>query len=280
MGCTHVPGSPRMRDAATDSAGHSAPYFQLWNAIPILAGLMDPFAGVLTALESALRPFRIPAGADTPTRRRRGATFVLGGIEGPSRYAIAMARGLLRSGYRGSVVLFPWNRGVPPVRYVKNLMSARCHEQMSDRLVARILDHVSHYPESPICLLAQSGGCWIVIRTLEKLPDNVTVRTAVMLSPSISPQHDLHAAAAKCRRALISVGGPGDFFYLGLGTTVFGTSDRVHSPSAGWIGWHHHPERFRELRWHPAWVRSGYLGNHVTAATVAFVERVIAPLMV
>lgn len=274
-----MPVSRRTPEAISGSAERALPYHRLWNAIPILAGLIDPFAGVLTALESAFRPFRVPASADTPARRRNGVTFILGGIEGPSRYTSAMVRGLLRSRYSGSVVLFPWNRGVPPVRFASNLMNVRRHDQMSDRLVDQILDHVSNYPESPICLLAQSGGCWIVVRALEKLPDRVDVRTAVMLSPSISPDHDLHAATAKCRRALISVGGPGDYFYLGFGTTVFGTSDRVHSPSAGWIGWHHHPERFKELRWHPAWVRHGYLGNHVTTASVAFSERVIAPLM-
>lgn len=279
VGGTSESSSPPGAGHTVATARYTAPYPRPWNAIPILSGLFDPVAGVYAAVESIFRRYRIPAEADTPSRRRQGVTFVLGGIEGPSRYGAFMARGLLRSDYRGSVVRVPWNNGVPVLRCLKNLMSLRHHERQADRLVERILDHQSRHPESPVCLLAQSGGCWIVIRALEMLPANAFVRTAILLSPSISPDHDLHAAAARCRRSLISVGGPGDVFYLGIGTTVFGTSNRVHAPSAGWIGWHHHSPQFTEVRWHPSWLRHGYLGNHVTSAASGFVERVIAPYL-
>jgi hypothetical protein len=133
------------------------------------------------------------------------------------------------------------------------------------------------FPDAPICLLAQSGGCWIVVRAMEKLPPGCKVQTAVLLAPAISPDYDLTVAASKCKGTLISVGGPGDFFFLGLCTLLLGTSDRVHTPSAGWIGWRHHPDGFAEIRWRRDWIRYGYIGNHVTTSAVRFIENVVAP---
>jgi hypothetical protein len=192
-----------------------------------------------------------------------------------------MARGVLISGYRGAVIVFPWNRrgrrGVPLLCVLRNLMNRRHHERWSDRLVQAILDYHAEYPNAHLNLLAQSGGCWITLRALEKLPAGVKLQSVVWLAPSISPDRDIADAAARCQRGLVSVGGPGDLFFLGLGTALFGTSDRVHTPSAGWIGWRHHPEGFTEVRWRPEWIRLGYVGNHTTTSAGRFVAKVVAP---
>src|SRR6266850_2540649 len=103
-------------------------------------------------------------------RRKRGLALILGGIEGPSIYNFSMAIGLLRSGYRGAVIRFPWNTGLFGIRSLINLISRQHHEEQSGRLAAAITDHMREHPESPVSLLAQSGGCWITIRALEKLP--------------------------------------------------------------------------------------------------------------
>jgi hypothetical protein len=253
-------------------------YPRCFNLVPILGGLIDPLTGVFTTFLRIFRPFHLPAGSSSARRRCRGLTLILGGIEGPSQYGVSMAVGVLRARYRGAVELFPWNRGVPLLCWLRNLMDRRHHEKQSDRLVARILEHQDRYPNSPVCLLAQSGGCWVVVRALEKLPAGACVRTAVLLAPSISPAYDISAAAAKCEAGLVSVGGPGDFFFLALGTTLLGTSDRLHTPSAGWIGWHHYyVDGFTEIRWHPSWLKLGYLGNHTTISSIRFIQRVIAP---
>ena len=209
--------------------------------LPILAGLADPFTGVFTFLLRLFWPLRLSPRADSPRRRRRGMTLVLGGIEGPSSYSLAMAAGLLHSRYRGSVIRVPWNRGIPLLLAFRNLMNRRHHEAQSDALAAKIVRQKMRFPDAPVCLLAQSGGCWIVVRALEKLPPGCEVHSAVLLGPSISPGYDLTVAASKCSANLISVGGPGDFFFLGIGTLLLGTSDRVNTPSAGWVGWRRRP---------------------------------------
>lgn len=250
-----------------------------WSAFAVLSGLLDPLMGVFVKIASIFWWPRLPAKADTPRRRKRGLLLVLGGIEGPSPYNHAMACGILRAGYRGAVVRFGWNRGVPFLRSLVNLMSRRHHQRQASRLAERIISYKCQYPAAPVSLLAQSGGCWIVLKALEQLPPDVKVRIAVLIAPSMSPDYDTQLAASKCANGMISIGGPGDFFFLGLGTTLFGTSDRVRTPSAGWIGWHHHPPGFREVRWHPDWVRYGYFSNHTSSSSRNFVERLIAPLL-
>ena len=262
---------------APDSLAASCrPYPFAWNIIPFVAGLVDPLNGILTHVYEIFWHPKLPDDADSPERRRSGLVLVLSGIEGPSPYNFAMAQGVLQSGWPGAVRRFQWGAGLPYWRSIRNLMSRRHHERQSDQLAAAIVEQKRAHPEAPVHLLAQSGGCWIVLRALEKLPETARVGTAVLLCPSISPGRDPTAAASKCDGRLISVGGPGDFFFLGLGTTIFGTSDRVHTPAAGWVGWHHKPPRFIEARWHPDWARLGYWGNHISTSRVAFVREVVA----
>jgi hypothetical protein len=249
-----------------------------WNLIPLAGGLFDPFLGVLSAWREIFWNMQPDGRADSPKRRRRGLAVVLGGIEGPSRFNRAMSFGILTARYRGAVVRYNWNAGIPGLRSLVNLMSRSHHEKWSDRLVKLICEHKRSYPSAPISLLAQSGGCWITIRALEKLPSDVKISRAVLLAPSISPAHDPSHAAANCTHGLFSIGGPGDLLFLGLGTSIFGTSDRANGPAAGLIGWRHRPDGFTELRWRPEWTRLGYLGNHTSSGALRFVQRVVTPM--
>ncbi|GJQ26394.1 MAG: hypothetical protein HBSAPP02_14260 [Phycisphaerae bacterium] len=245
--------------------------------VPFLGGLADPLMGITSAAARFFRSFPLPPTADTPKRRKRGVTFVLGGIEGPSQHSRDMGLGLLRGGYRGAVSIFPWNRCVPVIGVFRNLMSHAHHEQQSDVLVELIRQHRSAY-QSPVNFIAQSGGCFVAVRTLEKLDAADGVAQAILLAPSISPDYDIRPAAQRCSGGLYSVGGRGDYFFLGLGTMLLGTSDRVHTPSAGLVGWHHRHEKFHEVRWHPSWTRHGYVGNHITTSSRRFIAEVIAPI--
>lgn len=256
-----------------------SPYPLAWNLIPLLGGLVDFFMGVLGKVVAIFWCPGLPKKADSDRRRRRGVTFILGGIEGPSIYNYSIAMGILSGRYRGAVVRFDWNAGLFGLRSLVNLMSRRHHEKQSDRLAKRIVEHARAHPDSHISLVAQSGGCFVVIRALEKLPDDVTVHVAVLLAAATSPGYDITRAASRCNRAMISIGALGDFFFLGIGTMIFGTSDRVWSPSAGLVGWHYKHPRFIESRWHPSWTRLGYVGNHVTSSAAPFIRDVVTPLL-
>src|SRR5262249_9070950 len=155
---------------------------------------------------------------DSPRRRRRGLIIILGGVEGPSVYARAMAMGILRSGWRGAVHVYRWNAGIPLLRGFPNLMNPRHHRRCAPRLRWLLRDHRRNFGDTPILILAQSGGCSITVRALEKLDSDEAVLRAVLLGPSISSGYDPAKAAAACREGLVSIGGPGDYFFLGLGT--------------------------------------------------------------
>ena len=255
------------------------PYSPWWLFWLILSGILDPFYGVYCKLVSIVWAARLPARADTPARRRRGLTIILGGIEGPSVYNLNMARGILRSRHRGAVVRFDWNKGVPFVRSLVNLIDTRHQERQAAAIVEYIVTYRREHAEAPIHLVAQSGGCWITIRVLESLPSEICIQTAVMIAPSMSPGYDISRAADRCAGGLFSFGSAGDYFFLGLGTLMFGTSDRVFTPSAGLLGWHYQHPKFTDARWHPAWLWMGNLGNHTMSGATHFMEHVIGKVL-
>jgi hypothetical protein len=214
---------------------------------------------------------------DTPRRRRRGLALILGGIEGPSLAQHAMAAGLLRGGWRGAVQIQRWNAGVPLIRCMQNLMSARRHERESDAVVARIGEHLTANPATPVVLVTVSGGCWVAVRALEKLGAQRALAGAVLLAPAISPHYDLRAALAATRAGIVVVRSPYDFVLLGIGTILLGTSDRRFCRAAGQAGFHAKDARIVERVWRASDRRRGYFGSHCTAIMPNFVAREITP---
>ncbi len=247
-------------------------YSPLWLLVAWLLAPLDPIIVALTVIGVGGR-----RRWDTPRRRKRGLIIILGGVEGPSLYARAMATGILRSGWRGAVHVYRWNAGIPLFRVFPNLMHGRHHRRSAAGLLELIRDQRARFGDTPISILAQSGGCWIAVRTLEELEGADAINRAVLLGPSIWPGYDPARAARGCRGGMVSIGGPGDFFFLGLGTTTFGTSDRHFGPSAGLLGWRREAEGFADVRWRPDWLRFGYVGNHITAVSPAFIRHVVAP---
>jgi len=246
----------------------------------VMAGtcaLLEPIFCLLTTWIGLLTGVGSTEGWDTPRRRRRGLIVILGGIEGPSLYARAIAVGILRSGWRGAVVVYRWNRGWPVVRAFPNLMDTALHERRAERLCAIGREHRQKHGDTHVGLIGHSGGCWIIVRALETLGREEAIGRAVLCAPAISPGYDATRAAAACRGGLAALGGPGDVFFLGLGTSVLGTSDRRWGPAAGLVGWRIRAAGFEDVRWRPAFARDWYVGNHVSVVSPAFVRRTVGP---
>lgn len=264
-----------MADAAQPTIQRRGP--ALAYLVPIVMGLLDLPYGISIR---ALRFFggsRLPRLADTPRRRRRGLTIVLGGIEGPSFFNSQIVRGILASGYRGAVVRYDWNAGILVIRSVVNLMSTR-HIERGARAVREIIEaYRAEHPTAPISIVSQSGGCFVAIRALEQLPAPIRISTVVLHAAAISRDYDLRAAVDRCDDALISIEACGDFVLLGAGTLLFGTSDRRISTGAGFLGFRNPPRKLVALRWHPDWLAHGHLGNHTSSASFAFVRDIVGP---
>lgn len=271
------PAAPVQSAAAINNPSASALAWR-WRLFALASALLDPILGLLACVPNVLAGVGDESRWCSPRRLRRGLIIILGGIEGPSIYQRRMAHGLLLGGWRGAVRVQRWNRGAVMGRQFVNLMSRAHHERESDAVVNLIRAHRRNHPDTPVGLLSLSGGCWIAVRALEKLAPRESIDRAVLLAAAISPVHDLSRAASGCRRGLTSVRGHGDAFYLGLGTSLLGTSDRRFGPSGGWLGWRHTPANVTEMAWRPQFIRLGYLGNHTSAAAQRFIAAEIAPL--
>ncbi|MBK8268885.1 MAG: hypothetical protein IPK83_11510 [Planctomycetes bacterium] len=122
------------------------PYSPWWLVWLVISGIFDPIYGVYCKLASVVWAARVPMKSDTPRRRKRGLTIILGGIEGPSIYNLNMARGILRSRYRGAVTRIDWNRGIPFLRSLINLIHATHHERQASTVVGQILEYRRMHP--------------------------------------------------------------------------------------------------------------------------------------
>lgn len=244
---------------------------------PIVFSLFDCVLGPAFALPHYPLIAHREQRWDSPRRRRRGLALILGGIEGPSLAQHAMAAGLLRGGWRGAVEIYRWNAGIPIARCALNLMSRRRHARTTNELTQRILAHRRAYPNTPIALVAVSGGCWIVIRALEQLGPEQAVSACVLLAPAVSPACDLSAALAASGAGILSVHSPYDLAILGLGTAIVGTSDRRFGRAAGAAGFPRGDARLMQRAWRAEDARLGYWGSHCTAIAPQFIAREITP---
>lgn len=140
----------------------------------------------------------------------------------------------------------------------------------------------------PVCLVAKSGGSGVVVKALERLPDD-SVDTAVLIAPALSPRYDLTRALRAVRHEMVVFWSPLDVIVLGAGTRVFGTIDRVKTVSAGLVGFRPPgaPDdvqrtqyaKLRQVRWRPGMASTGYLGGHVGPDSPAFLRKYVVPLL-
>lgn len=249
------------------------------SALAVLASLVDPLVGTLFALPHLPLFQHRERRWNTPRRRRRGLAIILGGIEGPSLAQHAVAGGLIRGGWRGAVVVQRWNGGVPLVRCFVNLMSRTRHERASEELTERIREFRREHPGRPVYLVGISAGCWIALRAASRLGPDESIDAALLLAPAVSRHADFELAAQRCRGGVHLFRSPCDFMMLGLCTILFGTTDRVHEPCAGWLGLRRAQPGVVEHVWRPALARYGYLGSHCTATVPPFIAGEIAPLL-
>src|SRR6185295_1732301 len=106
-------------------------------------------------------------------------------------------KGLVDAGYNGAGEIFRWNTGL--VVIADQTASNEYKRKKADELANAIQEYKRAQPQAPVTLMGLSAGTAIVAYALEELPANVSVETVIMLSGSLSSEHDLTSALAHVR---------------------------------------------------------------------------------
>lgn len=216
--------------------------------------------------------------------------YVLPGIEGPSRINRNIVRGLLDGGIEGAVEIFDWSTTAGPFGWYVHLTDIRRHRVEAFRLARRIVRYQRAYPDRPIFLVAHSGGAGIALSAVEILPETAGVDGVILLAAAVSPQRDLSRALTQTRRGIWNFHSLRDFGFLVVGTTLFGTIDRQHRPSAGALGFDLpenadddrralYTEKLHEVPYAKEMSHDGNLGTHNGWTRRTFVANWIAPII-
>lgn len=169
-----------------------------------------------------------------PDRLNKGLILILPGIEGESMLNHMIADGLKDAGLPDAIDIYDWTGtrffmigGV--TRYERNMRQAAM-------IAHRLTEYQRGYPGRPVHLIGHSAGGGIAVMVLEQMSRNRPITAAILLAPAISPSHNLVEAMRRTKFGIYNFWSPGDFAWLGIGTTTFGTVDREHGPAAGMIG--------------------------------------------
>ncbi|MFG0329208.1 MAG: hypothetical protein ACF8PN_04845 [Phycisphaerales bacterium] len=199
----------------------------------------------------------------------------LPGIMGPIPHDKDFAYGLLVAGAQ-EVRLVDWTF---PFIFT-NLMDLEWQERQAEALLEELREYREMHPDGRLVITAHSGGGRIALLALDRLqPGDPLVEQLWLLAPSLSPQYDLAPTLDRVGR-VVAITSDEDWLILGLGTRLFGNSDRVYGDAAGRVGFLYQHPRFEQWEFDPAWEeRTGYDGDHIKVLSSQFVREMIGPSM-
>ena len=213
-----------------------------------------------------------------------GVVFVVGGVGGVDCLGPAAQWILPRSGVPHQVCNFAWTHGWGQV--FKDLQDVRYLQAQADELIMQIRFIKEKDPERPVYLIGKSGGAGLVLTAAGQLPPG-TLERIILLSAAVSPTYDLRPALRATQEEIVSFYSPHDWLVLGLGTSQFGTVDRVYGPSAGWTGFvvpaqlsredQALYDRLEQIPWRPSMILEGNWGMHLGTSMPGFVGKEVAP---
>jgi hypothetical protein len=159
------------------------------------------------------------------------------------------------------------------------------------RIAGEIADYLTAVhranPRTHLVLASESAGTALAVWTLEQLPPDVHVRSALLVAPDLSPGYDLSAAMAHVDHHLFYTTTPLDFGTLGFWSRIVGNMDGVKNVGAGWVGFRAPAgadavgyRRVVRIRWQIPEIFTGYLGNHSGGLAALYGRFVLGPVLV
>ena len=222
---------------------------------------------------------RVPRG-----RRKRGLVVFAESIRwlGVAWGQRTVAEGLRRAGFEGEFRYWRWHAWWRGWLVLPAIMDAGMLEREAHRLAEFLRQQRREHPDAPLYVIGYSAGGYLALRALELLEEGVHVDAAAVLAGALAPSRDLAPACRRVVGPMVVCSSLLDCFIVGLGTLLFGTADRRHTPSMGMLGPRPRvglPEQVKSIPWRPGLARRGHWGGHFGASAAGFIQHAVAPAM-
>lgn len=243
--------------------------------------------GIVSALSVALAPFgrraaRFHSRLTLCDRKEHGLIIVLPGIEGISSVNDGITKGLAAAGLPHAMLIHDWRR----YRLWSPLhLASEKHNRQQARVVADVVvDYQRNFPGRPVHLIGHSAGAGISLMVLDMLPESVRVQSVILLAAAVSRHVNADVLSGRTTDGIWNFFSVLDLPTVGLGTFVFGTTDRRHTVSAGAMGFSEASSdsvmnRLFQIRFRLPMILDWNFGGHFGATNSAFVRHYIAPLL-
>lgn len=230
-----------------------------------------------------------PAKYVSPERLEQGYTVILPGIEGTSFLNASIAKGLVDGRWPGAIEVYDWTAG-SVFLFPVNLRALDRNRHEARKIARKIVKYQELHPDRPVHIIGHSGGGGVAVLTLEALPRENSITSAILLAPAISPDYDLRPAMRRTRHGIWNFYSRYDVGFLRAGTMVMGTIDGQHTSAAGAVGFHmpaglDHEDRqlysnkLRQQGYSRKMADSGHTGSHTGWAAREFVAEWLCPIM-
>ena len=226
----------------------------------------------------------LTAGCTTKaiSTNRPNTVIVVPGIGGDGDVYAQVVRSLHDHGNDDCLRVCDWGSSFPI--FFISISSQTWHKNVERHLADQILQWRSDHPNSRIAVIAHSAGVGVVAGAVAQLPDGVRIGPIVFLAPALSPGFDLRPMLHHATIIHVFFS-PDDFFWQGIGPTIFGNYDRVHSSGAGRVGFilaslnESEKARVVQYRYQIRWKELDNDGGHYDWMAEPFVATVLKPLI-
>ncbi|MCA9083109.1 MAG: hypothetical protein KDA81_03595 [Planctomycetaceae bacterium] len=226
----------------------------------------------------------------TPERLANGLVILLPGIDGCTTVSDSIARGLDLPDSPMAVEVHDW-RSFPGWNPL-HLMTYRENRRRARRIADHILDYRGRYRDRPVHLVGHSAGAGMALFVLQALRKRMLVTSVTLLAAAVSRRFDVRTLSRQTENGIWNFWSRGDFTAAGIGTTIFGTIDRVRRPSAGAFGFCRPTaaqdidrispsaaERFFDVGFEWEMFKYWNWGGHFGCTNTAFIKRYVAPIV-
>lgn len=230
-------------------------------------------------------PARIVA-LSPPAPESRAVVLVFSGAGGYSSIFKSMTRTVQEQGLPLQLEWIEWQHNGGG-RFIADQTEPEYARNAGRQLADRLLPMLQQNPSLPVSLVAHSAGSAVALACAEALPPDSLYRI-VLLAPAVSCRYDLRPSLASARRGMDVYSSERDWFYLGLGVRMLGTTDGRADEAAGRVGFIVPPPtesdavcygRLRQHPWNASVAWTGHDGGHTGGYQQVFLRTQILPLL-